>query len=140
MWGVFAVSQPHWVCPRSQCVCFPRLLCSGSRFLYRELCDAGPGLYALPRSKPLKFRFSSTQQRHRLGRAWVLCPSQVRAAQVTRCLVSTHSPGGQCILSPPPSQRLSFLGVQRERHLECAVCLLWGADLWLRPSWQMSAI
>ena len=94
-----------------------------------ELSKADPGLRVLPRSKPLKFRFSSTQQRHRLGRAWVLCPSQVRAAQVTRCLVSTHSPGGQCILSPPPSQRLSFLGVQRERHLECAVCLLWGADL-----------
>ena len=50
-----------------------------------ELSEVGPGLCALPRSKPLKFRYS---QRHRLGWACVLCPSQVRAAQVTRGLTS----------------------------------------------------
>ena len=49
-------------------------------------------------------------------------------------------PGGQCVLSPPASQPLSFLGVQWECHLGCAMCLLWGADLWLRPSWQMSTL
>ena len=59
-WHVLTVIQLHWVCPCSQCVCFPSLHCSGSRFLYRELSDAGPGLYALPRSKPLRFRFSGT--------------------------------------------------------------------------------
>ena len=40
-------------------------------------------------------------------------------------------PAGQCVLSPPPSQLLSFLGAQWECHLRCAMCLLWGADLWL---------
>ena len=54
-----------------------------------ELSKAGPGLRALPRSKLLRFRFSGTPQRHILGWACVLCPSQVRAAQVTKCLVST---------------------------------------------------
>ena len=54
----------------------------------RELSEAGPGLHALPRSKPLRFRFSGTPQRHRLGWACVLCPSQVQAAQVTRFLAS----------------------------------------------------
>ena len=39
-----------------------------------ELSEAGPGLHAFPRSKP--FRFSGTPQRHRLGWAYVLCPSQ----------------------------------------------------------------
>ena len=34
-----------------------------------ELSKAGPGLCALPRSKPLRFRFLGTPQRHRLGRA-----------------------------------------------------------------------
>ena len=38
-------------------------------------------------------------------------------------------PGGRCVLSPPQSQPLGFLGVPQERHLKCAVCLLWGADL-----------
>ena len=54
-----------------------------------ELSKVGPGLRALPRSKLLRFRFSGTPQRHILGWACVLCPSQVRAAQVTRCLLST---------------------------------------------------
>ena len=45
-----------------------------------------------------------------------------------------------CNLSPPPSQPLGFLGVQWVHPFRCAVCLLWGADLWLRPSWRMLTI
>ena len=45
-------------------------------------------LHAPPWSKLLRFRHSSSPQRHRLGWACVLCPSQVRAAQVMRCLAS----------------------------------------------------
>ena len=101
---------------------------------------AGPVLCALPRSKTLKFRFSGTPQRHRLGWACVLCSSQVRAALVTWCLVSALSPGGRCLLSLPWSQPLGFLGAQQERHLRCALCLLPGANLWLRPSWRLSTI
>ena len=59
-----------------------------------ELSKAGPGLHTLPRSKLLRFMFSDTPQRHRLGWACILCPSQVQAAQATRCLASTLSPGG----------------------------------------------
>ena len=70
-------------------VCFPSLHCSGSRLLCQELSVAGPGLQALSRSKPLRFRFSGSPPRPRLGWACVLCPSQVQAAQVTRCLVSS---------------------------------------------------
>ena len=90
----------------------------------------GSAFHALPRSKPLRFMFLGTPQRRRLGWACVLCPSQVQAAQVTRCLESTHSPG-VCVLLPPLSQLLGFLGVQQEHHLRCAVCLFWGADFWL---------
>ena len=43
----------------------------------RELSEVGPGLHALPRSKPLRFRFSGTPQRRRLDWVCVLCPSQV---------------------------------------------------------------
>ena len=58
-------------------------------------CSAGNrprpalGLHAPPRSKPLRFRHSGSPQRCRLRWACVLCPSQVRAAQVRRCLAST---------------------------------------------------
>ena len=87
VWGVLTVFQPHWVCPRSRCVCFPSLHCSGSRLLCWELSDAGPGLRALPRSKPLRFGYSGSPQRHRLVWACVLCPSQVRTAQTRKTLV-----------------------------------------------------
>ena len=79
----FAPTPPPWH------VCFPSLHCSGSRLLCWELSEASPGLYALPRSKPLRFRYSGTPQQCKLSWACVLCPSQVRAAQVTRCLAST---------------------------------------------------
>ena len=88
VWGVLTVIQLHWVCPRSRRVCFPSLHCLGSRLLCQELSDAGPGLHAVPRSKPLRFRFSGTPQRCRLGWACVLCQSHVQAAQMTRCLAS----------------------------------------------------
>ena len=42
-----------------------------------EQSKVGPGLHALPRSKPLRFRYSGTPQRRRLGWACVLCPSQI---------------------------------------------------------------
>ena len=89
VWGVLAVFPPHWVCPHSQQVCFPSLHCTGSRLLCRELSEASPQLYALSRSKPLRFRNSGTPQRCRLSWACILCPSPVRAAQVMRCLAST---------------------------------------------------
>ena len=41
---------------------------------------------------------------------------------------------------PHPSHSFFFLGVQQACLLRCAVCLFWGADLWLRPSWQMSTV
>ena len=88
VWGVLPVSRAHWVCPRSWHVCFPSLHCSGSRLLCQELSEAGLRLHALPRSKQLRFRYSGTPQRHRLCWTCVLCLSQARAAQVTRCLES----------------------------------------------------
>ena len=42
--------------------------------LQAALQGVGPELCALPRSKPLRFRFPGTPQRRRLGWACVLCP------------------------------------------------------------------
>ena len=110
VWGVLAVYGPHWVCPHSRHVCFPSLHCSGSRISAGELSKASPGLRALPRPKPLRFRFLGTPQRHRLSWACVLCPFQVRGAQATRCLVSTLSQvcGASCHL-PSPSPSVSWV-------------------------------
>jgi len=87
-WHVFTVSRPHWVWPHSQHVCFPCLHCLGSRLFCPKLSEAVRELYVLPRSKPLRFRYSGSPQMCRLNWAHVLYPSQIRAAQVTRCLVN----------------------------------------------------
>ena len=137
-WHVLTVIQPHWVCPCSCHVGFSSLHCSDSRLLCWALSDGSPGLHALPMSKLFRFRFSDTPQRHRLGWGCILHPSQVRAAQMTRCLARKSPPVEGCGLSPPPSQPLGFLGVQWVCLLRCAVCLFWGADLWMRPSQWMS--
>ena len=105
-----------------------------------ELSEVGPGLCALPRSKPLMFRFSGSPQRCRLGWACVLCPSQVLAFRWPGAWWAQSPPGAQCVLSPLLSQSLGFLGVQRALLLRCAVCLFWGADLCLRPSRWRSTI
>ena len=66
----------------------------------------GPGFHALPRSTLLRFRFLGSLQRHRIGWACVLCPSQVREVQATRCLVSALSPGAvHLITSAVPAAR-----------------------------------
>ena len=81
----------------------PAQVCSAG-----ELFKAGPGLHVLPRSKPLRFRFSGSPIRTQTDWACVLCPSQAQAAQVTRCLVSALSPGVWWVLSPPQSQPLVY--------------------------------
>ena len=72
--GHTGFAPTHGVCA------FPVCTAQAPACSARELSKAGPGLCALPRSKPVRFRFSGTPQRHRLGWACVLCPSQVRAA------------------------------------------------------------
>ena len=131
-WRVFTVIQPHWVCPHSQCVCFPSLHCSDSRLLFRELSDAGPALHALPRSKLLRFRFSGTPQRRRLVWAYVFHPCPVQAAQVTRSLEHVVAPSWRLWLIPSPVPATRF-----SRHTTGAPALFWEADLWLQPSRQM---
>ena len=81
-------------------VCTQCLSRSGSTLLHRELSEAGPRLHAPPQSMPLNLG-SQIALRHRLGWACVLCPSQVRVAQVFR--EPSH-----CDLSPFTSLLLSF--------------------------------
>ena len=105
-WGVLSVSQPHWVCPRSRCVCFPRLNCSGFRLLCREwalgclhfsaLNHSGSGSLVLHKGTDL------------VGPVFCAVPrsEQLRRPGAWRA----HSPLVRCILSPPWSWSLEFLG------------------------------
>ena len=47
---------------------------------------------------------------------------------------------GHWDLLPSPFLPLGFPGVQPAHLLRCAVCLFWGADLWLRPSQRMPTV
>ena len=79
---------------------------SGSRLLLLEPSEAGPGLDAPPRSKPLRFRYSGNPQRRRLGWACISCPSPGSSGD------GVFGEHGRRDLSPLPSLLLSFLGVQ----------------------------
>ena len=96
------------------------------------LLGAGPELRALPRPKPLRFRFSGTPQRCRLRWACVLCLPGLSSSgrqELDECTCS------RCrVPYPLRGPSLSFQLVQ------CSSCLSWGADLCLRPSRQMSTI
>ena len=125
--GVIAVYGPHWLCHRSRQHLFPVVYTAQAPdFSAKALSKADPAFHAPPRSKPLKF--SGTPQGHRFSWVCIFCPSQVQAAQVTRCLASTLA-GGPCVLITSPVLDTRFPGTSREHHLRCAVCLLWGADL-----------
>ena len=103
--GHTGISPSHGMCT------FPVYTAHAPGCSTGELSKAGPGLYALPRSKPLRFRFLDIPQRHRLGSACVWCPSQALTAQATRCLASTLSPGGAVhLITPPPFPGAQFPG------------------------------
>ena len=110
VWGALAVSGPTGFAPTHGVWACPVYTAQAPGCSAGELSEGSPGLCALPRSTPLRFRFSGTPQRHRLSWACVSCPSQVPAAQATRCLASSVLPAGWCILSPPsPSCLVSWV-------------------------------
>ena len=107
-----------------------------------EQSKAGPGLPALLRSKPLKVQVLrySTKAQPRLGLRFVPFPDpSISGDQVL----------GECTLpwcvvclitSLFPAPRFPGCTARAPSRLRCALCFLWGADLWLRPSWQMSTV
>ena len=105
-----------------------------------ELSKAGAGFRSLPNSKPIRFRFSGTPQRHRLNWSCLLCHPRFEQLRRPGAWRVHSSQVGQCVLSPPWSQPIGFLGVQQECCLRCDMCLIWGADLWPQPSWWLSTV
>ena len=112
--------------------------CSGFRVLCKGTVPSGPAFHALLRPKLLGFLGAPQGHRPR----WAVCfvPFPDLAAQVTRCLVSALFQVVHASYSPPRSRPLSFLGVPQEHSPACAACFLWGADLRLCHSWQMSTV
>ena len=60
---------------------FPGYTAQAPGYSAKELSKVGPGLRALPRSMPLRFRFSGTPARHRLaGPCFMLFPGPSNSA------------------------------------------------------------
>ena len=135
VWGVLTVYGPHWVCPSSQ----QRVL-SGSTLL--GLQGALQGIVQSgPRSKPLN---SCSQVLHKgtdlVGPMFCAFP-RLEQLRWPGALWAHYPRWAEHLNHPHPwSMLLGFPGGQWEHCLRCAVCLLWGADLRLWPSWQISTI
>ena len=111
VWRVLTVFPPHWVCPRSWRMCFPRLHCSGSRLLYRERalnCMHFPGLSRSGSGSRVLHKGADS-----VGPAF--CDFPVRAALGTRSLTSALSSGAVRLL--PSLSSPSF----RARLVQCAL-------------------
>ena len=99
VWRVLTVFWPHWVCPRSRHMCFPRLHCSGSRLLNKEQalgCVHFPGLSRSGSGSRVLHKGADS-----VGPAF--CAILVRAAQATRSLMSTLSSAAVRLLPSPSS-------------------------------------
>ena len=128
VWGVLAVDRPHWVCHSPRPHVLPGSTQLRSQCVLQGHCP----------KQVLRFMHfpdlsrSCSQVLHRgtdLDRLCVLCPFQVRATQVIRCLASALSQVGRAPYVPPWSWTLGFLDAPWEHSPRCAVCLLWGADI-----------
>ena len=140
LWGVITVYRPHCICPSplrhvlswstllrlqvALLVYYPKwTLCfmhfpglshsgSGSRVLHKGTDLVGCAFCAFPRFEQLRR------------------PAALRAHCLRRSVHLNHLPSPGCSVSQVHCES-TVLGVP---------CLLWGADLRLRPSWQMSTI
>ena len=91
-----------------------------------ELSKSDPGFCPIPRSELLRFRFSSTPQRHKLS--WAFC-ALPRSEHLRRQVLGERTvPGGLCILITSWVPVTQF-PVCASRAPSQVGCVYWGADL-----------
>ena len=141
MCGEHSVSEPHWVCPHSRHVFFPGLHCSGFQVALQGNCLRWAlGCMHFPR---LSRSGSGSQVLHKgtdsvgpMPCALPELPSSSGDQMLGECTLPRWAV--HLITSPVPATW--FPGCAAGACLRCAVCLLWGADLWLQPSWWMATV
>ena len=136
VWGVLTVYGPHWVRLSSQ----QHVLSISTLFMLqvalqgycpkRALCFVHfPGLRCSPSCSWVLLKGTDS-----VGSVFCALPSSGNQ------VLGEHTvPGGPCVLIIRPILAVQFPWRPREHRLRCALCLLWGADLRMRPPWQMSA-
>jgi len=124
-WRVLAVTQPHWVCPRSQSVCFPCLHYLGSTSAGDCLrlalgCMHLPGLSRLGSGTQEVLRGADSVGLHFVPFPGPSCSSD-----------QVFGKCGSRNLLPPPSLLLGFLGVQPELLLRRMLAIQNPKKSWL---------
>ena len=139
VWGVLSVSGPHWVCPHSACVLSRSTLLRLQVALQGNCLKRALGWVHFP---GLSCSGSGSRVLHKAQTQLGLClvPFPGLNSSVDQVLGKRTLRRWAVRLITSPSQSLDFLGVQQESCLRCAMCLLWGADLRLQPSWWMSTL
>ena len=140
VWEVLAVYGPHWVCLSLRWCVLP-----GSTLLRLQGAQQGhcpKQFHALPRSKLLRF-LGTPQRQTQLGMRFVPFRGLSSSGDQVfgeHTIPSGHFPRWTVRLNHLPIRPLSFPSAPPEHRVRYPVCLLWGADLGLRPSWQMSTV
>ena len=129
VWGLLACMDHTVFVPAHSGVSFPGLHCSGSRVLCRGTVQFRPCISCTSQVQAAQvLRYSA---RARLSWVSVVCHSHVRAAPETRRLPS------DC---PRWAAHLSHLPDRHQCPVSGVPGVSQGADLRLRPSWQMSTM
>ena len=115
-------------------VCFPDLHCSGSRVPCKDTVPRGPCIMKCT-SQVYATQVLGYSTRAQTG--WAVCFVSFPGLNSSgNWVLGEHTvPGGPFILITSRIQTLGFLGSSRENCLRYAMCLLWGADLKMKPSW-----
>ena len=132
VWGVLRVSGSHWVYPHSRRrVCFPGLHYLGFRLLCRGTVYGGPRVACTSQiyAAQVQVLRYSTKAQTQLGLCFVPFPGPSSSGDRVLGECSRPQLELQLIASSIPSAQ--FSGCTTAHLLRCAMCLFWGADLWL---------
>ena len=133
VWGALAVSGSHRVCPAHSVCAFPVYTaqapgCSAGSCLRRPWVACASQIYAAQ----VQVLGYSTKARTQLGLRFVPFPGPSSSGDQVLDARALASWAVRLITSPVPAAGLPVCAAEAASQI-CR-CLLWGADLWLRPS------
>ena len=129
MQGVLTVYGPHWVCPSSRWHVLPRSTLLRLQGALRGTVQSRPCPSCTSEVQAAQVLRSSARAQIWLGTRFVPFPAPRSLGDQVLCECTVLA-GPSALLTSPRAARFPW----------CAVCLLWGPELRLQPSWQMSAI